>query len=215
MNVRRAVLRWIARPLALTPLLALMLLGLSATLWFAQVQSAWNDPPASADGIVVLTGGADRLATALRLLADGRGPILLVSGVGGAARLTDVLRHSGVDSSTRHRAPMDRVTLGRSAASTYGNAQETADWARAHDAHSLIVVTANYHMPRAILELSRAMPDVTLYPVAVQPPAPSGLAQWRLLADEYAKWLVAWAGLSRFAQPRPTAALARTAPGPA
>ena len=37
--------------------------------------------------------------------------------------------------------------------------------------HSLIVVTAGYHMPRALAELRRALPDVTLYPVPVQPPA--------------------------------------------
>ncbi len=56
------------------------------------------------------------------------------------------------------------VTLGRSATSTLGNAEETATWVRTHDIHSLIVVTADYHMPRALLEMEREMPGVTLYP---------------------------------------------------
>ena len=33
--------------------------------------------------------------------------------------------------------------------------------------HSLIVVTSNYHMPRAIVELSHAMPDIQLIPFSV------------------------------------------------
>mgnify|MGYP002128275913 CR=1 FL=1 len=40
-------------------------------------------------------------------------------------------------------------------------------WVRERGFKSLIVVTSNYHMPRAIVELSHAMPDVTLIPFAV------------------------------------------------
>ena len=54
------------------------------------------------------------------------------------------------------------------AATTLGNAQETAEWSQAMRFDSLIVVTADYHMPRAMLELRGAMPDtrLTAYPVA-------------------------------------------------
>jgi uncharacterized SAM-binding protein YcdF (DUF218 family) len=92
-----------------------------------------------------------------------------------------------------------KVTLGRAAASTHGNATETADWARTHAVRSLIVVTAGYHMPRALAELGRALPGVPLYPVPVQPPAmrsETGAATFRLLAGEYTKWLATEAGLS-------------------
>ena len=37
---------------------------------------------------------------------------------------------------------------------------ETAAWMREKDFHSLRLVTASYHMPRSLLEFSRAMPDV-------------------------------------------------------
>jgi uncharacterized SAM-binding protein YcdF (DUF218 family) len=91
-----------------------------------------------------------------------------------------------------------RVTLGRSATTTRGNAAETAEWAHANALASLIVVTAGYHMPRALAELSRAMPGLTLYPAPVLPPAmrQPGLTELRLLAGEYSKWLAAEAGLS-------------------
>jgi uncharacterized SAM-binding protein YcdF (DUF218 family) len=71
--------------------------------------------------------------------------------------------------------------------------------------HSLIVVTAGYHMKRAMTELARALPDVTLYPEAVVPPALRGgtqLSTLRLLAHEYTKWLAAELGLSRLQRVR-------------
>jgi uncharacterized SAM-binding protein YcdF (DUF218 family) len=94
------------------------------------------------------------------------------------------------------------VTLGRAAGSTRGNATETAEWVAAHNIHSLIVVTAGYHMPRALAELRRSLPNVTFYPVSVQPPGTSDLAErsaWRLLAGEYTKFLVASVGLTDWA----------------
>lgn len=67
---------------------------------------------------------------------------------------------------------------------------------------TLIVVTAGYHMPRAILELARAMPQVRLYPMRVQPPAIFDGARphvWRLLLGEYTKWLLAELQFARLA----------------
>ena len=181
------------RALFLTLPALLALAWAAGFAWFLHAAWVTVEPPAAADGIVALTGGAERVATALKLLAEGRARVLLVSGVGGAADFADLARHAGVDA-----ALSGRVTLGRAAASTRGNAAETAEWARANGLHSLIVVTAGYHMPRALAELSRALPKVTLYPVPVLPPAmrQPGLTALRLLAGEYTKWLAAEGGLS-------------------
>ena len=89
-----------------------------------------------------------------------------------------------------------RITLGRTATTTLGNAEETAEWARMHRLRSLIVVTAGFHMPRALLELRRAMPDTVLYPAPVQPQSGLGPGSLRILAAEYAKLIGAWAGVS-------------------
>ena len=74
---------------------------------------------------------------------------------------------------------------------------ETRRWARDRGLRSLIIVTSNYHMPRALVELSHAMPDVTLvaYPVIGdkwrdEPWWSSGAAA-RLLWSEYMKYLAA------------------------
>jgi uncharacterized SAM-binding protein YcdF (DUF218 family) len=71
--------------------------------------------------------------------------------------------------------------------------------------HSLIVVTADYHMPRAILELRRFLPQVTLIQVPVRPPAIShlfGLPTLRLLAGEYTKYLFVRSGVFDLAADR-------------
>jgi uncharacterized SAM-binding protein YcdF (DUF218 family) len=162
--------------------------------WFVHHTGQPAEVPAHADGIVALTGGADRVATALRLLAEGRAGRLLISGVGGTAEFNDLAHRAGVDAGL---AP--RVTLGRTASSTHGNAAETAEWVRAFRIDTLIVVTAGYHMPRALAELSRILPGVTLIPVPVQPTPwrdGIGIAGLRLLGIEYTKFLAVEAGLS-------------------
>jgi uncharacterized SAM-binding protein YcdF (DUF218 family) len=62
---------------------------------------------------------------------------------------------------------------------------------------SSIVVTSNYHMPRALAELARVMPGVTLIPYAVVDNNVH-LERWwtypgttRLLVSEYLKFLPA------------------------
>ncbi len=183
---------WLAAPLAL-----LLLLGAAWSLSFAAFLGAAHETetlPAHADGIVVLTGGADRVAAGLHLLEEGRAPALLISGVGHGSGLEAIVRGLGLDARTV-TAP---VALGRTARTTRGNAEETAAWAHQRDAHSLIVVTAGYHMPRALLEIGRTLPGVALHPAPVQSPVlrgTTGLAALRLLAGEFNKWLAARLGL--------------------
>ncbi len=181
----------------------LVLAWVGGFAWFVHRANLVAAAPAQADGIVALTGGSGRVEAALRLLADGRARIALLSGVGGGAELAQLAHRAGLDP-----VPLgSRVTLGRNATSTRGNAAETASWVRDNDVRSLIVVTAGYHMPRALTELAHAMPDVALYPVPVMPPAmqaPGGVrdaATLRLLAEEYTKWLASTLGLSALGPP--------------
>jgi uncharacterized SAM-binding protein YcdF (DUF218 family) len=187
------------RPLARAALAlaaAVIVCWVGGFLWF--VKDAERPAPnlPVADGIVALTGGADRVATAISLLRQNRARVLLISGVGPNTAEQTLFRGTGIDPATLG----SRITLGRSATDTLGNADEAAAWARANNVHSLIVVTAGYHMKRALTELARTLPDVVLYPAPVVPPALRGgtqLSTLRLLADEYTKWLAAELGLTR------------------
>ena len=184
------------RRLLLLPVVA-MLAWAGGFLWFLHVAGQTAEAPPPADGIVALTGGADRIDAALHLLAQGVAPRLLISGVGGAADF----RALGVDP-----VLASRVTIGREAASTHGNALETARWVRANTVKKLIVVTAGYHMPRARAELARALPDTALIAYPVQPASLrlGNVSALKLLASEYTKYLTVALGLSdRFAPPAP------------
>ena len=134
----------------------------------------------------MLTGGARRVETGLALLAAEPDTRLVVSGVGRETDWPDLARLAGADP-----ALGPRVTLGRAAASTRGNAAEVAAWARAHRLGRLRVVTADYHMPRAMLELRRALPEAVLLAEPVAVDAPAG-ALWR----EAAKYGLARLGLT-------------------
>ena len=155
-----------------------------------------------ADGIVVLTGGEDRIAAGAMLIEARRGRRLLISGVNRRIGSSEELaRHVG----GYQRALKCCVDLGHDAKDTIGNAEETRQWARANGYRSLIVVTSSYHMPRSLTEFSIAMPDVTLsaHPVASRH---YHLDAWwrhpqtaRLLVVEYVKYL---ASLARYAASR-------------
>jgi uncharacterized SAM-binding protein YcdF (DUF218 family) len=145
-----------------------------------------------ADAVVVLTGGENRVARAIELIAGGQGKRLLISGVNDhtsvAAIAADVDQTQAI-----FRCCID---IDRRARNTLGNATEIARWVRQHGYHSLIVVTGVYHMPRAMNELRSALPDVELIP---DPVMISGLdlrSWWtdgraaRLMVFEYAKYLV-------------------------
>lgn len=150
------------------------------------------------DGIVVLTGGSERVATGFRLLAEGRARRMLISGAHPEAGLPEIAAAAGFDPTPF----AGRVAIGHAAASTRGNAAEAAAWARLEGARSLRIVTAGYHMPRAMLELRRALPAADLVPHPVPSAAlraPGALRRpsvWVLLLGEYGRYLMARAGLS-------------------
>jgi uncharacterized SAM-binding protein YcdF (DUF218 family) len=163
--------------------------------WFFYVASRDAPPFRHADAIVALTGGPERVEVALRLLASGAADRLLVSGAGEKTDLAVLAYLAGLDP-----APLEQqTTLGHAAHSTRGNALETATWAQDEGVGSLLVVTAWFHMPRALMELRRAMPSVTLRPYPVGHMTAADLTHTgsaRRVINEYHKYLAALAGLS-------------------
>src|SRR6202047_1845497 len=161
--------------------------------FLSQLRGAEAEPASHADGIVVLTGGSSRVSDAMELLAGGYGKRLLISGVHPTNAASDISR-SLPDNQSLLACCVD---LDRSAVNTRSNAAETRRWAHERGFKSLIVVTSNYHMPRAIVELSPAMPDITLIPFAVigdkwrDEPWWTSAATVRLLLSEYVKYVAA------------------------
>jgi uncharacterized SAM-binding protein YcdF (DUF218 family) len=146
-----------------------------------------------ADGITVLTGGADRIDQAMKLLAQGKAKRVLITGVY-RATTKEELKQLASQGDQYFACCVD---IDKEARNTIDNATETSEWVAQQHFHSVIVVTSNYHMPRALAELGRAMPDVGLiaYPVIDKN---VHLDRWwtypgttKLLMSEYLKYLPA------------------------
>ncbi|WP_108880384.1 ElyC/SanA/YdcF family protein [Anderseniella sp. Alg231-50] len=145
----------------------------------------------SVDGIVVLTGGPERISAAVRLLEQKTARRLLISGVYPATTARQLSRITQAEASLFNCC----VDLDKRAPDTRGNAAEAADWATRHKFRKIAVVTSDYHILRAIVEFSRAMPDVELvpYPVASDDTGKTArsFSMLRLWISEYVKYLLA------------------------
>ena len=146
-----------------------------------------------ADGIVVLPGAASRIPDAIELLAAERGKRLLITGVYRDTNAREIARLTPLYSKFFTCC----IDLDKSALNTFGNALQTRRWAREHNFNSLIVVTSNWHMPRAMAELGHQLPDATLIPYPVisekvkSEPWWSSADMTRFLVAEYLKYLFA------------------------
>lgn len=187
-----ALLRRLLMIGAVAGVLGLAVLG-AGFLWFVETLSRQDTEYGKpVDGIAALTGGADRIGDALMVLEEGRAKRLLISGVGAQVSEKALIRAAG------HAELFNCcVDLGREALNTVGNAIETSAWVRKHNYRSLLLVTSNYHMPRAMVELKRHLKDVLIIPHPVIAGSVPVQGWWRdpslfrLLFTEYLKYLAA------------------------
>jgi uncharacterized SAM-binding protein YcdF (DUF218 family) len=190
---RPSLLRALARAIAVGAVATAVVLVLGF-VWFAERIPREEVPiHGQADGIVVLTGGAFRLSDAIDLLAAGRGRRLLITGVNPATNANELARRMP----EYEKLFACCIDIDHSAVNTIGNAVETRRWSTEHGFRSLLVVTSNYHMPRALAELSHRLPAVELiaFPVVNEKrrlqPWWSNAPTARLLVSEYVKYIFA------------------------
>jgi len=168
-----------------------LILGLAliwaAGLFYFIYDLSQAQPPTDekTDGIVALTGGKSRLQEAVDLLEQGLAGKLFISGVN--ADVTDEELHAVLGS------PQNLIDCciesGTMAQNTVGNAEEIALWVDRSHMSSIRVVTSLEHMPRALIEMRRFMPDTKMiaHPVGQWRPENIRLMS---LAREYSKFLV-------------------------
>lgn len=180
------------------------LIGLYVLFFIIFVETlapAQKDVP-TADAIVVFTGTATRrIEDGLDLLHRDKGARLLITGLYERQSFDEIMALAPKNAS--RASLICCLDLDYRAIDTLANAQETAVWADVHGFKSLIVVTSAQHMPRAFLELRRAMPTARLSPYSVVPPQVK-LDYWfaypgtmALLLGEYTRYLWALIGLPR------------------
>ncbi len=167
-------------------ILVAVLAGFAFYLFTLPKTPDMRDMP-KADAIVVLTGGGGtRIRAAAALLAKQRGQRLLISGVHNTVQRKEI-------QNLFHLSPKAMkccVDLGYRARDTLGNADEITAWAQKHGYRHLIVVTSNFHMPRARIELRTTAPNIRFSAYAVKENRHRGMEKWRRIFVEYLKYIV-------------------------
>lgn len=139
------------------------------------------------DAIVVLTGGPGRIDRGLDLVERHVARRLLISGVAPEVRPREL--------AAKYHKPMSLfsccVDLGHQAIDTRSNADETADWVRAHHYKTVRLVTSDWHLARARLELVAELGNDA---VVIGDGVPSS-PRFGLLFAEYNKLLIRWFAL--------------------
>jgi uncharacterized SAM-binding protein YcdF (DUF218 family) len=179
--------------LAIFLMLAMWICGLIYFVKTIPTQAA--DVTSVTDGIVILTGGSNRLDASLKLLNESKAKKLLISGVGSESNLASVLMLSG-SLPDNIAELLGNIDLGYEAKNTMGNAEEASRWVRKNNYQSIRLVTANYHMNRSLAEFKKSMPDINIVEHPVYP-SEFILKNWwrhgptkRLLILEYNKYLI-------------------------
>ena len=177
-------------------MLAVVMLLIGFFIFTGSIERSQLEPRA-ADGIAVLTGGAARIDKAMKLLTQQKARRLLITGVNRTTS-TEELKQLASQGDQLFSCCVD---IDKEARNTIDNATETSQWVARNHCTSVIVVTSNYHMPRALAELGRVMPGVTWIPYSVVDNNVH-LDRWwtfpgttRLLISEYLKYLPALARL--------------------
>jgi uncharacterized SAM-binding protein YcdF (DUF218 family) len=177
-------------------MLAVVMLVIGFFIFTGSIERSQLEPR-TADGIAVLTGGAARIDEAMKLLTQQKAKRLLITGVNRTTS-TEELKQLASQGDQLFSCCVD---IDKEARNTIDNATETSQWVARNHYTSVIVVTSNYHMPRALAELGRVMPGVTLIPYSVVDNNVH-LDRWwtfpgttRLLISEYLKYLPALARL--------------------
>ena len=163
-------------------LFAVSLLGwMLGFIWFAVLLPQPLDSRPT-DAIVVLTGGAGRIDRGIALLQAKTAKRMLISGVDRSVRPGELAAEYDTSVSLFTCC----ITLGRDAIDTRSNAIETARWLERRDYKTVRLITTDWHMRRAALELRQALPERVAIVYDAVPSRPS----LTILVREYNKYLL-------------------------
>ncbi len=150
--------------------------------------------------IVILTGGTNRIKDGLKIIKDFRklkksNYKILVSGTGTGFTKNSLKNQLG--SNFNPKLIQCCIDLDKVSKNTITNASETFKWTQKKDIKEFILITSNYHMPRAYLEFKNIMPNLKIYTYAITPKK-HDIENWLnsyqtfgLVFKEYCKYIVA------------------------
>ena len=154
-----------------------------------------------ASNIVILTGGSNRIRDGLKIIKNLENSAiintkLLISGTGKGFTISNVKKLLPKNKSLNIFINCC-IELDNKSQNTHSNAIETLKWAKKNNIKAYILITSNYHMPRAALEFKARMPNfkIVTHPIT---PKKHDISNWMhsfetfsLIFIEYSKFLIA------------------------
>jgi uncharacterized SAM-binding protein YcdF (DUF218 family) len=119
------------------------------------------------EAIVVLTGDRRRIPKAVELLKERESELLIISGGGKGTSLVELLNSQGYSSENIQKV-WNRIVLDSNSTTTIENAIETGKILDKYGFKKIILMTSEYHMPRALSVFRRIIKNVeyVAYPVS-------------------------------------------------
>jgi len=112
-------------------------------------------PQKHIDAVVVFTGNAERTVRGYQFYLMGWAKRLMISGDDYAEEYKDDVKVRRLSKA----ADKEDVTIDLEATNTIENAENSAEWILKNGAKTVLLVTAEEHMPRAFFELRRQLPE--------------------------------------------------------
>ena len=162
---------------------------LSVGFFIADSTGSVGATSAHQKGLVVFTGGTNRIEEGAKIILSGYTGPVLITGVYPGVQVEQLFKAYGLSANQ-----LASVTLDYAAQSTAGNVLQTGRWAREHHITDLRVITSSYHAARSRLLFRRYTPDLR---VAISPVEPDsgGLRIW---VKEYIKYALVLVGAEAF-----------------
>jgi len=181
--------------LRLKPLVLLCFFGIwLGGLWhFYNITKGFANVATLVDGIVILTGGNDRIKSGLEQTSALKAKRVLVSGVPKSVKITtfQAIQLQG------YPHILEQIDIGYGAVNTFSNALEAAVWVRNHQFRSIALVTSRFHMPRSLWLLKKAMTDIAITSIVVDANDSTFL---HLLKEYHKYYLTKWVSTFLFDQ---------------
>ena len=149
--------------------------------------------------IVILTGGTNRIKDGLNIInhfdkSKRNNFKILVSGTGKGFSKNSLIKQIGPNFNPKLIECC--IYLDSISKNTLTNAIETSKWANRNDLKEFILITSNYHMPRAMLEFKNVMPNHKIYTFPITP-RKHNIKEWMssyetfsLIFKEFCKYVV-------------------------
>ena len=154
----------------------------------------------NSSNIVILTGGTNRIKDGLKIInkfenASTFNSKILVSGTGKG--FTKVSLEKKMNFDFDFNLIECCIELDSVSTNTHSNAYETLKWVKKNDIREFILITSNYHMPRAFLEFQNRMPNLKIFTYPITPKKHkinnwmNSFETFSLIFSEYCKFIVA------------------------